>query len=106
MRSMLAPFESALRHPFCDTGLGIGARHDAFVVSRSLALTAPTATACDGCSGRRWWEVPMMRATGTLYDLIAGRRRTVPPSSYIPAAEAMCVILASGIVLAPAMGLV
>jgi glycerol-3-phosphate dehydrogenase len=30
-----------------------------------------------------------MRVTGLLYDLIAGRRRTVPPSSYIPAAEAL-----------------
>ena len=37
----------------------------------------------------RWWEVPIMRVTGLLYDLIAGRRRTVPPSSYIPAAEAL-----------------
>ena len=37
----------------------------------------------------RWWEIPMMRVTGVMYDLIAGRRRTVPPSSYIPAAEAL-----------------
>lgn len=25
----------------------------------------------------RWWEVPMLWVTGKLYDLIAGRRRTV-----------------------------
>lgn len=25
----------------------------------------------------RWWEVPMLWVTGQLYDLIAGRRRTV-----------------------------
>eukprot|EP00729_Bicosta_minor_P008713 gene8713-13109_t len=36
----------------------------------------------------RWWEVPMLWVTGQLYDLIAGRRRTVPPSTFIPAAEA------------------
>ena len=37
----------------------------------------------------RWWEVPLMRVTGLMYDLIAGRHRTVPPSSFIPAAEAL-----------------
>jgi hypothetical protein len=39
----------------------------------------------------RWWELPLMRVTGLLYDLIAGRRRTVPPSTYIPASEALYV---------------
>jgi len=37
----------------------------------------------------KWWEVPMMYFTGKLYDLIAGRRRTVPPSHFIPRDEAL-----------------
>lgn len=37
----------------------------------------------------KWWEVPMMFFTGKLYDLIAGRRRTVPPSHFIPRDEAL-----------------
>lgn len=36
----------------------------------------------------KWWEVPMMYATGQLYDMIAGRRQSVPPSHFVPAAEA------------------
>jgi glycerol-3-phosphate dehydrogenase len=37
----------------------------------------------------KWWEVPMMFMTGKLYDFIAGRRRTVPPSHFIPRDEAL-----------------
>ncbi|KAJ1623260.1 FAD dependent oxidoreductase-domain-containing protein [Pavlovales sp. CCMP2436] len=37
----------------------------------------------------KWWEVPMMYMTGKLYDLIAGNRRAVPPSHFIPRAEAL-----------------
>ncbi len=35
----------------------------------------------------RWWEVPFFTIAGKMYDFIAGRRRTVPPSHYISAAE-------------------
>ena len=37
----------------------------------------------------RWWEVPMMWAVGKLYDAIAGRRLTVPPSHLIDRSEAL-----------------
>ncbi|KAG8464660.1 hypothetical protein KFE25_010028 [Diacronema lutheri] len=37
----------------------------------------------------KWWEVPMMYFTGKLYDIIAGKRRAVPPSHFIPRDEAL-----------------
>jgi glycerol-3-phosphate dehydrogenase len=36
-----------------------------------------------------WWEVPMMAITGKMYDFIAGRRQSVPPSHFVPKAEAL-----------------
>eukprot|EP00039_Didymoeca_costata_P030384 m.29272 g.29272 ORF g.29272 m.29272 type:complete len:680 (-) comp8085_c0_seq1:1866-3905(-) len=37
----------------------------------------------------RWWEVPMMWVVGKMYDAIAGRRLTVPPSHLINRSEAL-----------------
>lgn len=37
----------------------------------------------------RWWEVPFLWIAGQMYDFIAGRRRSVPPSHYISAAEVL-----------------
>ena len=37
----------------------------------------------------RWWEVPMMFFVGKMYDAIAGRRLTVPPSHLINRSEAL-----------------
>ena len=37
----------------------------------------------------RWWETPMMWVTGKLYDFMAGRSLTVPPSHLIPRSEAL-----------------
>ena len=39
----------------------------------------------------KWWERPVMAFSGKLYDFIAGRRRVVPPSHLITAAEAKYV---------------
>jgi len=37
----------------------------------------------------RWWEVPLFTVVGLMYDLIAGKRRAVPPSRVISADEAL-----------------
>lgn len=37
----------------------------------------------------RWWEVPFFFIAGKMYDFIAGRRRSVPPSHYISASEVL-----------------